>query len=910
MKFLGYHTSGATTSPSSCQPPPDSTPQMHFPWTLSTIALALLITRIECKEHVVPRSYDPSSPSFNHISAGIAFAERGMPKESQAAFDAAIRWAPTDGAAGAFMNMGVFQMRQGMYLQSARYLMAAQALVDKYGEDGATQGDVVGLNKQDVVRLAKQRTPKLMPKLQQIMSGVDQEGPIKSRSSELLSDETVALLTMNSKITDMSDALYAGREQAKAAKAASAARLLAKVYDCEPERSWWSTTRGGAGPPPPKRVRVPGGREELIRMLGSPRFRRVYFERAPVVFRVANNVEAITSITSSVLGLGDLIRSLDSPLTPLVYGQSQRDRNHRNVWFKQHTFFKDSGLKHATFPTKIFNTQLVEALAAGMTAFSHGVQMWERGVAALALEFSSALRLSANVNMDLTRAQQNVSLEAHNDLQCIFLVQLHHAKRWRVWLLPDVMLPVGGEHNVGKEESRFINASLLGTPYIDTTLHPGDVLYVPRGAVHWTSTEDAPEPNSPEDEGEAPCACCDATLESEDRAEELERLDRAEESCAAANGEAGEDDEAEGDGEANRTAAAPPSSSSSMMEGDADSLLFAEGESECGTPWIQIHHRAGWESEVEGRIHPLRYDEAEALWTGMNEKARRDAGMGLIFGDEWGPSFHLTLGVESLISDSPVHSASSTVTHLLQSRPIISAEWAEKDSYSEPWLASAFEYGGEPGSARAGPPPAANNVLFHGAFTDALARLASRNASFRRSLHIEENKKTAATQGTEEDEVGTEEDEETSPRPLPKWAETLKLMSHAVIDEMFASHTDPNSFVASIEATVTHKTRLSRELLDAFVKDTASKTLAAATGGYGAEDKEGRVRRAKKARRRARKKRKREEVKRAAAGAFSVSLWGPPSVPSLSVRRSHTHTHPHPPTHPPFSNTPLPQNNL
>ena len=91
-----------------------------------------------------------------------------------------------------------------------------------------------------------------------------------------------------------------------------------------------------------------------------------------------------------------------------------------------------------------------------------------------------------------------------------------------------------------------------------------------------------------------------------------------------------------------------------------------------------------------------------------------------------------------------------------------------------------------------------------------------------------------------------------------------------MIDEIFTPHTEADSFVASVEATVTHKSRLSRELLLAFVKNRDAETLAAATDGYGSDGKGNRVRRAKKARARAVKKQLREKILREEAGACFV----------------------------------------
>ena len=442
------------------------------------IGLVALFGALADVAHVVPRHYDPKNPVFNHISAGIAYAESGDFVHARAAFLAAVRFTPN--SAGAYMNMGVFLLRQDEHLASMRHLVRAQDLLNKFGETGATKDGAIPYNmnalKTGVGNSAHPKVRAKLPKLLQIMSGIDSAGPIFARDDQVIVDHEA--LARESYRESTLEAIAA---RARNAQSAAAELTLAGAYACAPARAWAATgmVLDRAGRPPPKRVRVAGGRSELIRMLGSTRFRRVYFERAPVVFRVANNFDAVSSLSTSVLSLADVLETADR--RNVVYGMGQREREHRNVWFKRGTFYNDSGLKAAKFPTRIRARQLAAAIAAGVTAFSHGVQLWERGVAALALEVSSALRLPSNTNSYITGRGRAESLNVHNDLQCVLIVQLHGVKRWRVWLTPSTMLPVSAEHNVGKEHDRSPNVTKLGTPYLDTTLRPGDVLYMPRG---------------------------------------------------------------------------------------------------------------------------------------------------------------------------------------------------------------------------------------------------------------------------------------------------------------------------------------------------------------------------------------------------------------------------------------------
>ena len=843
-----------------------------------TAVFAALLGALADVPHVVPRHYDPENPVFNHVSAGIAYAERGDFVRSRSAFLAGLRFTPN--AAGAYMNMGVFLLRQDEPLASMRHLMRAQELLNKYGETGATKGGAIPFNMNalttGVRNSADPKERALLPKLLQIMSGIDSGGPIFARDDQLIVDHE-ALARESYRATTL-EAIAA---QAQSSKSAASELILAEAYACDPARAWSATGMAldRAGRPPPKRVRVPGGRSELVRMLGSARFRRVYFERAPLVFRVANNFEAITSLSTSVLSLADVLETAEK--RQVVYGMGQREREHRNVWFKRGSFYNDSGLASATFPTRIQPRQLVAALDAGMTAFSHGVQMWERGVAALSLEVSSALRLPSNTNSYITGQGRAESLNVHNDLQCVLVVQLHGAKRWRVWLTPSTMLPVSAEHNVGKEFARSPNVTRLGTPYLDTTLRPGDVLYLPRGALHWTSTVEAPEPGGAGDEGEARCGCCEVEVD-------LAVLSAGADSAGGADGEAcgaGEKADEETQGTANKrineqTKEEETQSTDSALFGGARTADDDRGDSaSCRSDLFARPSRSEWESE--SRVEPVGYAAGELGWRAARHNSEDD--------ERSGPSLHLTMGVEALVSEAPVHAAHSTVQALLNSQSLVAPEWVVKDAYLEPWLSSSFEFAGKPGSARAGQPPPSDSPLFWGAFSEALARLTSRDPNFRRSLKIED---TTAAQRKGGGHDGA----------LPQWAQHLKARAHDVIDEIFAAHTELDSFVASVEATVTHKSRLSRELLLAFVKNRDVETLAAATDGYGSDGKQSRVRRAKKARARAVKKQLRDKALREEAGACllscrressllsAFSLSSSSSSLSFSLSFSHAHT--------------------
>lgn len=89
------------------------------------------------------------------------------------------------------------------------------------------------------------------------------------------------------------------------------------------------------------------------------------------------------------------------------------------------------------------------------------------------------------VNMYVTPAGSQ-AVPPHADDRDVFVLQLCGAKQWKVYGTPPIKLPYSDEQ-VGKNGLDVPEALLKSQPAIECTLHPGDVLYMPRGYVHEAS---------------------------------------------------------------------------------------------------------------------------------------------------------------------------------------------------------------------------------------------------------------------------------------------------------------------------------------------------------------------------------------------------------------------------------------
>ena len=78
----------------------------------------------------------------------------------------------------------------------------------------------------------------------------------------------------------------------------------------------------------------------------------------------------------------------------------------------------------------------------------------------------------------------------HSDDRDVFVLQMHGAKRWRVWPCDhcDAQLLPFADEQAGKEPRPKLRADELGAPELECTLQPGDALYIPRGAIHVAET--------------------------------------------------------------------------------------------------------------------------------------------------------------------------------------------------------------------------------------------------------------------------------------------------------------------------------------------------------------------------------------------------------------------------------------
>lgn len=270
------------------------------------------------------------------------------------------------------------------------------------------------------------------------------------------------------------------RTKGELAKASSSGGLPNVPTDFWREDLYDPNDRWAEKYPHPKKVRLPPG--PLVRALpqfvASDTFRLNYFEKLTVLLE---SDEEQTPTSKPILSPEDTYSggpytfgppNIDDPLYP------------KNVWFARGSF----AALDATERPSVEGGEIRAALDRGETVFFNDISSWEPDVARAAYGMADALGLRTAVNAYMTPPGVSTSMATHNDIQCTFIIQTSGVKHWKVWLRSAVMAATDTKLTVGKQASSQVDVDRLGPPDIETDLKPGQVLYVPRGALHHTST--------------------------------------------------------------------------------------------------------------------------------------------------------------------------------------------------------------------------------------------------------------------------------------------------------------------------------------------------------------------------------------------------------------------------------------
>jgi hypothetical protein len=135
------------------------------------------------------------------------------------------------------------------------------------------------------------------------------------------------------------------------------------------------------------------------------------------------------------------------------------------------------------FPVALYPhlAEVHQAFRHGKTVILKGMEQRWPPLSVLARRLEGSFACPVQVSLYLTpRGAQGFS--AHFDTHEVFVLQIEGSKHWRFYG-PARDLPL-------VEESFPVDRADLGAPTLEAVLHPGDLLYMPRGHVHEAFTSD------------------------------------------------------------------------------------------------------------------------------------------------------------------------------------------------------------------------------------------------------------------------------------------------------------------------------------------------------------------------------------------------------------------------------------
>ena len=391
--------------------------------------------------HAVNALYDDSDPSAEHSAAAVRLDKAGEDDDAELAFRAALRYKPNSVAKS--LNLAVALMRYGKLSESRKSIEHTFQLARAQNKPLSR-----------IERSLRALKSEWREVHNEEMDPIAAAGSKKEQNDIKMSQRLPHL-----QLHQLAERKYLDQETADRGKHGLESRV----------------PPGTPVPPKMKVLEAKRGMDTLLDYVGGKEFQSKYWEQWPLLIRVPGAVNNLVSL-EYLLSDG-----------PYGYGSEKTRPPHRNVNFLKREFGnKDTIARDKQLGPK----DLLDGMRRNYTLQMLGTHYWIPSVANMSYWLSQVTSRPVSVNLYSTPMKQEVSLVPHSDFQCALMVQLEGRKRWRLWKLPDIWLPVRYRHIRGRDDGDIVDKDWLGDPYMDVILEPGDVLYVPRGCLHLTSTAD------------------------------------------------------------------------------------------------------------------------------------------------------------------------------------------------------------------------------------------------------------------------------------------------------------------------------------------------------------------------------------------------------------------------------------
>ncbi|MFG3103651.1 cupin domain-containing protein [Streptomyces sp. NPDC048182] len=142
--------------------------------------------------------------------------------------------------------------------------------------------------------------------------------------------------------------------------------------------------------------------------------------------------------------------------------------------------FTSSGGVGATIADQLDDTAVWRAFADGATLVLQALQRTWEPVTDFVSRLGTELGHPVQANAYVT-PPQNRGFDSHYDVHDVFVLQITGTKRW---LIHEPVHPAPLRDQPWTDHRAAVAEAAEGRAFLDTVLHPGDVLYLPRGWLH------------------------------------------------------------------------------------------------------------------------------------------------------------------------------------------------------------------------------------------------------------------------------------------------------------------------------------------------------------------------------------------------------------------------------------------
>jgi hypothetical protein len=145
----------------------------------------------------------------------------------------------------------------------------------------------------------------------------------------------------------------------------------------------------------------------------------------------------------------------------------------------ERSFTRSAGVG-AGIADQVGDDQVLRLFADGATMVLQGLHRSWQPLAAFTRDLAADLGHPVQANAYVTPAQ-NTGFSDHYDVHDVFVLQVEGEKRWRV---RPAVHPAPLRHEPWTDHRAAVEQATAATPLVETTLRPGDCLYLPRGYLH------------------------------------------------------------------------------------------------------------------------------------------------------------------------------------------------------------------------------------------------------------------------------------------------------------------------------------------------------------------------------------------------------------------------------------------